>query len=139
MLIGVQAQLKSYLVILCTLSISCILCPHKVLEQGLIYVLGDAMNLARPSEDPTCVVVGGLLLFHLFFIYLFALLKTDMMFFKDLAPFRTMLAFILALCIYFSNNPAMSNGLTFTFAFFDLIWQFWMFVSFRGYESFKKT
>ncbi|CCJ30213.1 unnamed protein product [Pneumocystis jirovecii] len=139
MLLGVQAQLESYLVILCTLSVACILRPHKVLEQGLIYVLGDAMNLARPSEDPTCVVVGGLLLFQVFFIYLFALLKTDMMFFKDLAPFRTIQAFVLVLWIYFSNNPAMSNGLTFTFAFFDLIWQFWMFVSFRGYKPPVKT
>lgn len=49
MLLGVQAQLESYLVILCTLSVACILRPHKVLEQGLIYVLGDAMNLVKQS------------------------------------------------------------------------------------------
>ncbi|KAG4303811.1 hypothetical protein PORY_002774 [Pneumocystis oryctolagi] len=139
MFISVQAQLESYMVILCTLSVACFLRPRKVLEQGLIYVLGDAMNLARPTDDPTCVVVGGLILFQVFLIYLFALFKTDMMFFKDLTPFRTMLDFVLVLWIYFSTDPAISNGLTFTFVFFDLIWQFWMFVSFRGYKLPTKT
>ncbi|KTW27092.1 hypothetical protein T552_02584 [Pneumocystis carinii B80] len=134
MLIHVQTQIESYLVVIFTLSILCIFYPDKVLKQGIIYVLGDAMNLARPSRDPSGIVIVGMLLFQLSWIYLFALLKMNLTFFKDLAPLRTIQAFALILWIYFSNNPAISNGLTFTYAFFDLIWQFWMFVSFRSYQ-----
>ncbi|KAG4300936.1 hypothetical protein PCANB_002738 [Pneumocystis canis] len=139
MFIHVQTILESYLVILFTLSFISILRPTLILEQGLIYVMGDAMNLARPENNPTTIVMGGILLFQLFFLYFFALLKTNLMFFKDLAPFKTTQAFLLVLWIYFSNNPIISNGLTFTFAFFDLIWQFWIFISFRGYEPPKNN
>ncbi|QSL66394.1 hypothetical protein MERGE_000773 [Pneumocystis wakefieldiae] len=100
MLIQVQTQIESYLI--------------------------RFLNKARPSRDPAGIFIAGMLLFQLSWIYLFALLKTNLTFFKDLTPLRTIQAFALILWIYFSNNPAISNGLTFTYAFFDLIWQFWI-------------
>ncbi|KAG4301079.1 hypothetical protein PCK1_002778 [Pneumocystis canis] len=96
--------------------------PEMILEQGLIYVMGDAMSLVRPSHDPTSVR----------FRYY------DSSWFL-IAPFRTIQAFSLVLWIYCSKNPAIANGLTFTLAFFDLIWQFWIFISFRGYEQPQTT
>lgn len=106
--------------------------PKFVVESGLVALIGASMEvkpLIVTQDNLSTLALSGLVFLILGMIYTISLLQSNFLFFSGITPIRAIFDFILTGFIYLKKEHIASNSLTFTFAFCDLMWQFWMFAA----------
>ncbi|KAK7206274.1 increased loss of mitochondrial DNA protein 1 [Myxozyma melibiosi] len=113
--------------------------PQDISRHGLVFIIGRAMSLpdAEFTKDDPAVGMIAVVLMQLSVVDISAYIDPTTTFLGIAVPFRLMLAFVVSGAAYLSSgdNIALSNSVVFTFAFIEVLMQFWLFVSVREDRS----
>ncbi|WBW73820.1 SPAC1782.02c-like, conserved protein [Schizosaccharomyces osmophilus] len=127
---GTVALFYSFL--LAYLGVAMIWKPEFVIESGLSALIGASMDLkplvSSANNQPT-LAFTGILFLVLSLMHTVAHLQHNVLYFSAIIPFRAIFDFIFTGYIYLKKDHILSNNVTFTFAFCDLMWQFWLYAS----------
>ncbi|EPY50333.1 fungal protein [Schizosaccharomyces cryophilus OY26] len=106
--------------------------PAFVIDSGLSALIGAAMDLkplvSNENNQPALAFMGILFLV-LSLMHTVAYLQHNVLYFSAMIPFRAIFDFIFTAFVYIKKEHVLSNNVTFTFAFCDLMWQFWLYAS----------
>lgn len=122
-ILAVRQQLLIYTTLLSSLSFFCLFSPAKILKQGTLLLIGDAMELRHYPYTAHSLAPAGFVLAVLALIYLTIYIRNDMGFLNAITSLRFLGAALICGWSYFSNKPPIGNSLIFSFAFGDLIFQ----------------
>ncbi|BFZ62744.1 hypothetical protein YB2330_003854 [Saitoella coloradoensis] len=116
--------------------------PNIVLDSNIVNVLGLAMEIPPVGRiDQASLGLIGIILVVMAVQSAIPLARGDMLYFQTLAPIRLLISFVISAYTsgYLqSKRPPVANSLSFTFAFIDLIWQFWLYASFGQEKAVAK-
>lgn len=119
----------------CTaIGLACVTAPQKVLDQGVLLLLRDAMQLHDWPHDAAALAPAGLVLLNLALLYWVLYLRNDTQTIRALAPVRFLASSTICIYAYARSAtaaPEIANGVVFGLAFGDVIFQYWMFTAAR--------
>ncbi|BFZ55663.1 hypothetical protein PYCC9005_002704 [Savitreella phatthalungensis] len=131
-MLSAQMILLLYSSLTSALALFCIISPSKIVSQGSLQLMRDAMQLHDWPFDDTALVPVGLVLLVLSLHHFALYVRNDVQLARALAPWRFLLD--TAVCVYAyagTTAPEVANGVVFGLAFGDMIVQYWIFSTVR--------